>query len=165
MVAGLLAISSLGRHNLGEVAVRRLKRRLGSMWRDQTGIGMSRLLALGGVSLVLISVVLSWLLMVLVPDYQALPQRLTEAFIASGVCAALASMAAVVPWRWLSVAILVVAFVGSFVMQFGWYLLLFLSSFPPFALIGLGELLYAAAALGMAGAYRGPSSHAGDLVR
>ena len=53
-------------------------------------MGMSRLLALGGASLVLIGVVLSWLLMVLGPDDQALPQRLTEAFIASGVCAAFA---------------------------------------------------------------------------
>lgn len=143
--------------------MRRLKRRLDSMWRDRTGMGMSRLFTFGGASLVLIGVVLSWLLMVLIPDDQALPQRLTEAFIASGVCAALASVATVVPWRWLSVAILVVAFVGSFVVYFGWYFLL--SSSPTLALIGLGELLYVAAALGMAGAYRGPSRHAGDLVR
>ena len=53
-------------------------------------------------------------------------------------------------------AILVVAFVGSFVMHFGWYFLLFLSSFPPFALIGLGELLYAAPRWGW------PPQHTGN---
>jgi hypothetical protein len=136
------------------------------LWRDRTDVRVWRLLALGGSGLVLVGVALSWLLMVLIPDGQALPQRLMEAFIASGVCAVVACVAAFVPWSWLSAAVLVAAFVGSFVAHFGWYFLLFLTSFAPFALIGLGELLYAAAALGMAtGAYRRRSRRSGDLVR
>ena len=132
-------------------------------WMDRrTRIGQARLVGLAGVTLASTSLLLSLVFMgvfasgvVHSPSAGDTTGRLGE-IVAIHAFLALLTLVGVLMsgWPTISALVLFVAFAGSFVWGFGWYLLLTLS---PLALAGLGGVLYLIAAIMMAAAALGGS--------
>ena len=135
-------------------------RSIESMWRNQTGTGRARLLGLSGAVLVSANLA-TWALLLSFSAFGSQPtsDALKEAAIANALCALLALVCILLPWPLVSTAVLCIAFTVSFVMEFGWYMLLT----PALPAVGIGDVLYFVAAIMMAVVvFVGPSHQQAD---
>lgn len=116
-----------------------------AIWRNQTRLSWARLLGLVGTLLVLTGIGL-WLLLLstlFTPEEQVVPGRMERSLIINFIFSLVALVGVLMPWPLLSAFVLLIAFVGSFVVGYGWYFLLT----PALAPVGVGGFLYLVAAI------------------
>ncbi len=114
----------------------------------RTTLGFARLAGIGGSLLALAGLALTLLFWVLVSTDDAVPTRMETALTMHALLAPVSLLGVLLSSRslFLATLVLLAAFVGSFVLGFGWYLVLLPS---PLALIGVGGLLYGVSAVMM----------------